>query len=63
MSQPSLANPQPAPPVVKQGTNVYTVMLVLAFLAIVTSCILLYMELTQYGNYPWWNTSAVGVPS
>lgn len=62
MSLPSSANPQPAAPVVKQGTNVYTVMLVLAFLAIVTSCILLYMELTQYGNWPWWDTQSVGVP-
>ena len=61
MSLPSSASQQPAPPVVKQGTNIYTVMLILAFLAIVTSCILLYMELTQYGSYPWWNTSAVRV--
>jgi hypothetical protein len=36
-------------------------MLILAFLAIVTACILLYMELTQFGNYPWWNTSGVSV--
>ena len=61
MSLPSSASQQPAPPVVKQGTNIYTVMLILAFLAIVTSCILLYMELTQFGNYPWWNTSGVSV--
>jgi len=61
MSLPSSASQQPSPPVVKQGTNIYTVMLILAFLALVTSCILLYMELTQFGNYPWWNTSGVSV--
>lgn len=62
MSQPSLASQQPAaPPVVKQGTNIYTVMLILAFLAIVVSCVLLYMELTQYGSWPYWNTSSVNI--
>lgn len=48
MSLPSSANPQPAAPVVKQGTNVYTVMLILAFLALVTTCILLYMEWARF---------------
>jgi hypothetical protein len=42
----------------KQGTNVYTVMLILAFLALVTGSVLLYMELGRYGTYPWWQTPA-----
>lgn len=34
----------------KPGLNVYTVMLMLSLLAITTACILLYMELGQYGG-------------
>lgn len=56
MSLPNSANP--APPVQKQGTNVYTMMLILSFIAIVTSCVLLHQELSRFGNYPWWNTGA-----
>ncbi len=63
MSLPNSANPQPAPPVVKQATNIYTVMLLLAFLAIVTACVVLYLNLQQYGTYPWWNTGSVGISS
>ena len=60
MSQPSLANPMvgtpsPAP---KQETNVYTVMLIVSFLCIVTACLLLYFELRRWGSFPWWNTAA-----
>ncbi|WP_425617648.1 hypothetical protein NA78x_001329 [Anatilimnocola sp. NA78] len=57
MSLPSSSNPgQPA--VQKQGTNIYTVMLILSFLALVTGTVLLSMELNRYGEYPWWNTPA-----
>jgi hypothetical protein len=63
MSLPSSANPQPVAPVVKQATNIYTVMLLLAFVAIVTASIVLYVNLQQYGEYPWWNTSSVGISS
>lgn len=34
----------------KPGLNVYTVMLLLSLLAITIACILLYMELGQYGG-------------
>jgi hypothetical protein len=61
MSLPSSASPQPVAPVVKQATNIYTVMLLLAFAAIVTASVLLYVNLQQYGTYPWWNTGSVGV--
>ncbi len=44
-------------PTQKQKLSVYTVMLVIAFFCLVTACVLLYQELTLWGNYPWWNTS------
>lgn len=45
----------------KQGTNIYTVMLILTFLALVTGTVLLSMELNRYGSYPWWRTPASAV--
>ena len=66
MSQPDLVsqNPAvpttPAAPVQKQGLNVYTMMLVISFLALLTACILLYMELLRWGPGPrWWDTSTI----
>jgi hypothetical protein len=53
--QPSSAKPAAAP-VQKQRINVYTMMLILSFIALVTACILMYMELQSYGTYPWWKT-------
>jgi hypothetical protein len=38
----------------KQPLNVYTVMLIISFLALLISCILMYMELNLYGEFPWW---------
>jgi hypothetical protein len=55
VSVPSSAN-QGAPVTEKQGTNVYTVMLILAFIAIVTACVILSMELQRFGfpeRVPW----------
>jgi hypothetical protein len=48
----------------KQRLNVYTMMLILSFLAITASCILLWMELMQYNSDPknwlerWWDTKS-----
>ena len=53
MSLPGSAN-QSAP---KPKANVYTVMLIISFLALVTACALLYIELNRFGSYPQWNTS------
>ena len=54
----SLASPQRAVvPKQKQKTNVYTVMLFISFVAIVTAIILLWMELKLWGDYPWWKTT------
>lgn len=64
MSLPSSSSPgfTPGQPAVqKQGTNIYTVMLILAFLALVTGTTLLAMELQRYGTYPWWRTPASAV--
>ena len=50
--------PQPAAPqqprTQKPRSNVYTMMLILSLAAIVTSCVVLYLYLDQYGDYPWW---------
>jgi hypothetical protein len=47
------SSPNPAAPVEqKPGTNIYTVMLILAFLFIVTATVMLALELN--GTYPWW---------
>lgn len=43
-------------PVQKQGTNVYTVMLILSFLFLTIGTIMLWMELSRFGDYPWWKT-------
>ena len=60
MSLPSSSSPgQPA--VKKQAINVYTVMLILAFMALVTGTVLMSMELNRYGEYPWWKTPASAV--
>jgi hypothetical protein len=45
----------------KQRLNVYTMMLILSFMAITTACILLWMELWQYNSdnkawiERWWD--------
>ncbi|MEO8496574.1 MAG: hypothetical protein ABI614_16020 [Planctomycetota bacterium] len=58
MSQPSSYNPAAVEaPKQKQKTSVYTVMLFISFFAIVLACVLLWMELQQWGDYPWWKTT------
>ena len=42
----------------KPRSNVYTMMLILSLAAIICSCVVLYMYLTQYGEYPWWEPPA-----
>jgi len=54
-AQPQQPGPlQPQPRTQKPRSNVYTMMLILSFAAMVTSCVLLYLHLQQYGDYPWW---------
>lgn len=50
-------DPQPLAPqqprTQKPRSNVQTMMLILSLAAIVTSCVVLYFYLDQYGEYPW----------
>ena len=48
-----------APVEQKARANIYTMMLVLAFCAIVVACVVLWLELKTYGDYPWWETKGV----
>jgi hypothetical protein len=58
VSQPSSFDPTAVEaPKQKQKLSVYTVMLFISFCAIVLSCILLWMELQMWGDYPWWKTT------
>lgn len=41
----------------KQPTDIYTVMLIISTVSVLIACILLYLELSTYGSYPWWNAS------
>jgi hypothetical protein len=59
VSLPSSASPI-GQPTVKPGTDIYTVMLIMSFCAIFMACIILYIELSRFGNYPWWQTGAGG---
>jgi hypothetical protein len=54
VSQRNSANTGESGVVQKQPLNVYTVMLIVSFFAIITACLLLYMELKQWGSFPWW---------
>jgi len=47
------------PPEQKQRANIYTMMLILAFIAICIACTLLWLELQAFGAYPWWKTDGV----
>ncbi|MEO2009969.1 MAG: hypothetical protein ABGX22_14940 [Pirellulaceae bacterium] len=38
----------------KQPLNVYTVMLIVSFFALLIGTILLYLEGSNYGSLPWW---------
>lgn len=45
----------------KQRTSIYTMMLLLAFVATTIGWVVLWLELREYGEYPWWRTD--GVPA
>ncbi|MCH2129394.1 MAG: hypothetical protein MK179_09640 [Pirellulaceae bacterium] len=38
----------------KPQSNVYTAMLVVALICVITSCVLLYLELQRFGEFPQW---------
>ncbi|MGM0488718.1 MAG: hypothetical protein ACQESR_18415 [Planctomycetota bacterium] len=60
MSQPNSADREQQTPVQKQPFNIYTVMLIIAFCAITIACLLLYLELRQWGSFPWWKAETGG---
>jgi len=41
----------------QQGFSVYTMMLILSLIALLTACVLLWMELSSYGSWPQWKWS------
>ena len=61
MSPPNLAAQELASGRVerKPNANIYTMMLILSFIAICVACTLLWMELQVYAPYPWWETKQV----
>ncbi len=59
MSQLSSSN-QAGDVVRKRSNNVYTWMLVIAMIALLTACLLLLFELQSYGSYPWWKPAVGG---
>ncbi len=63
MSQPNLDEQQGGEAVQKQQLSVYTMMLIVSFLAISIACLLLYLELKRWGSFPWWNTSGANATS
>lgn len=40
----------------KQPADVYTVMLIVSFIALLIACILMSVELGRYGEFPYWDT-------
>jgi hypothetical protein len=43
----------------KPRANVYTMMLVVSLCAIIVACVLLWLELKSYGDFPQWDTKGV----
>lgn len=58
----SAAPPADQPIEQKQRTNIYTVMLILAFLAIGVACAVLYFELKVYAP-DYWKTGGISKPA
>jgi len=61
VSQPSSAASGLA--VQKQRFNIYTMMLIMSFIALLIGCTALYLELRKYGQYPWWETGGSSATS
>ena len=47
----------------KPRANIYTMMLVLSMCAIIVACVVLWLELKAYGDYPWWETKGMAPPA
>lgn len=57
MSLPGSVNQPVSAPSGKQRFSVYTMMLILTFIALVIGSVLLYVELDKYGPFPQWRTT------
>ena len=53
--EPIAEAPAPVQPTRKQGVSIYTMMLVVSFICVLTACILLFLELRRWsdGGRPW----------
>lgn len=40
---------------IKKSTDVYTVMLIISFVEVAIAALLLFLEGSRYGSFPWWN--------
>ena len=60
MSQPGLASPQTSAPTTKHRFNIYTMMLLLSFIALTAGALIMYYELQKYGSFPYWRTTGTG---
>lgn len=40
----------------KPKADVYTMMLIVSLIAITVACVMLYLEGSSYGTWPWWKT-------
>ena len=58
----SASGPAATVPPQKRGFSVYSMMLVISFIALVTGSVLLYYELDKYGRFPQWDTSEMNKP-
>ena len=51
----------------KQRFNIYSMMMIISFIAITISCVLLYLELAKFAvegsTQWWWDTSAASQPA
>ena len=43
----------------KPRADVYTMMLLIAFIALTVACIMLWLEGSSYGAWPWWNVPRI----
>lgn len=50
--------PQQTEPQTQPRFTVYSMMLIIAFIALTTGSVLLYLELQTYGEFPWWKIPA-----
>ncbi len=43
----------------KPRSDIYTVMLIIALVALLIACLLLWLEGSSYGAFPWWKVPTI----